>query len=82
MLGSTSYFFSDMVIIWERVEMCIKDGTILGASSTNNSNSSKGKKPYSGFFKKKEGDSINVSIEKGNTFVQLPYYPTPQGKRG
>ena len=40
MLGNTSDSFSDMVIIGERVEMCVKAGTIAGASGTNGNNGS------------------------------------------
>ena len=79
MLGSTSDSFSDMVIIGEQVKMCIKVGTITGASGTNgNNNSGGGKKAYSsGFVKKKEGEVRNASDDKGKTIVQVPYYQTP-----
>ena len=79
MLSSTSDSFSDMVIIGERVEMCIKVRTISGASGTNgNNNSGGGKKMYSsGFVKKKEGEVSNASDDKGKAIVQVPYYQTP-----
>ena len=79
MLSSTSDSFSDMVIIGERVEMCIKVGTITGASGTKgNNNSGGGKKPYSsGFVKKKEGEVSNASDDKGRAIVQVQYYQTP-----
>ena len=79
-LGSTSTSFSDMEIVGERVETCIKAGKIQSASSSSN-NSDNNKKPYSGFVKKKEGESSNVTVNKGKNPtcppVQLPYYPTP-----
>ena len=79
MLGSTFDSFLDMVIIGEWVEMCIKVGTTIGASDINgNNNSGSGKKLYfSGFFKKKEGEASNASIDKGEVVVQVPYYQTP-----
>ena len=79
MLSSTSDSFSDMVIIGEQVEMCVKVGTIPGASGTNgNNNSVGGKKPYSsGFVKKKEGEVSNTSDDKGKAIVQVMYYQTP-----
>ena len=78
MLGNASDSFSYMVIIGERVEICIKAETIAGAFGTGgNNNSGSGKKPYSsGFVKKKEGEVRNSSVDKGKVVVQIPYYQT------
>ena len=79
MLGATSDSFSYMVLIGERVEMCIKVGTITSRSGTSgNNNSISGKKLHSSsFVMKKEGEVSNASIDKGKVVVQVPYYQNP-----
>ncbi|XP_058757473.1 uncharacterized protein LOC131630741 [Vicia villosa] len=80
MVSNTSPSFSDVVIIGERVENCVKAGTIQGVTSPSISNGN-GKKPYSGFVKKKEGETSNASVDQGRTpvysAVPPPYYPMP-----
>ncbi|XP_058764547.1 uncharacterized protein LOC131638004 [Vicia villosa] len=55
-------------------------GTIQGVVGPNNSNGN-GKKPYSGFVKKKEGETSTASIDQGRapvySAVLPPYYPMP-----
>ena len=81
MISNTSSSFSDMVIIREHVETCIKAGTIPGASVTTNNNVGNEETPYYGFVKKNEGESRNVSDDKGkaSTYPQIHfhYYSTP-----
>lgn len=80
-ISSTSALFFDMVIIVERVKMCIKAGSVqvvpgngVGISNAGGS----GKKPYFGGAKKKEGDSSYVFAAKGKApVVQFPYHPNP-----
>src|SRR3954471_15203420 len=80
MVSNTSPSFSDVVIIGEQVENCVKAGTIQGAGGPINSNSN-GKKPYSGFGKKKEGETSTASIDQGRALIYLSVpplnYPMP-----
>src|SRR3954464_1036769 len=80
MVSNTSLSFSDVVIIGERVENCVKAGTIQGVTIFGNSNGN-GKKPYSGFVKKKEGETSTASVDQGRapvySAVPPPYYPMP-----
>ncbi|XP_058784259.1 uncharacterized protein LOC131659032 [Vicia villosa] len=80
MVSNTSPSFSDVVIIGERVENCVEAGTIQCVAGPNNSNGN-GKKPYSGFVKKKEGETSTASVDQGQAPVYSgfppPYYPMP-----
>ena len=86
MLSSTSTYFSDMVIIGEHVEMCIKAGTIQGVPNNVNNNAGISRKPFSGFVKKKEGETNAITINQGRAphflksdsliFLHLLLFPT------
>ena len=80
MLTITSTSFSDMVIIGEHVETCTKAGTIQGIPNNTNNNIGIGRKPFSGFIKKKEGETSVVTINQGKDLaypqVRFPYFPT------
>ena len=73
MLSSTSTSFSDMVIIGERVETCIKAGMIQGVPNNANNNAGVNRKPFSGFVKKKEGETSAITVNQGRapTFPQV-----------
>ena len=81
MLSSTSTSFSDMVIIGEHVETCIKAGTIQGIPNNTNNNTDIGRNLFSGFVKKKEGETSAITINQGRApafpQVRFPYFPTP-----
>ena len=80
MLSSTSTSFSDMVIIGEHVETCIKSGMIQGIPNNNNNNTGIGRKPFSSFVKKKEDETSDVTINQGKALaypqVRFPNFPT------
>ena len=69
MLNNTSSSFSDMIIIGERVETCIKVGTIQGIPNNTNKNIGIGRNPFSVFFKKKVGETSVVTINKVKAFA-------------
>lgn len=58
MIGSASYGFSDLDIVGERIENRLKIGKIQNDVGTSNGT----KKPYSGFSRKKEGETNVVSF--------------------
>lgn len=62
MVGSASFGFSDLVVVGERIENYLKNGKFQGVVVV----SDKEKKSYSEFTKKKEGETNDVEIAKGN----------------
>lgn len=71
MIRSTSASFSDLVVPGERIENDLKTGKIQGPTVASNGT----KKPYSGFSKKKEGETNAASTSKGKgKAYQTPYY--------
>ncbi|XP_058764021.1 uncharacterized protein LOC131637455 [Vicia villosa] len=75
MVSNTSPSFSDVVIIGERVENCVKAGTIQGVAGPSNSNGN-GKKLYSGFVKKKE--AYAAALPQPWVAPQQPFVPQQQ----
>ncbi|XP_050889426.1 uncharacterized protein LOC127094663 [Lathyrus oleraceus] len=71
LVGSTSAGFSDLVVVGERIEIGVKAGKILNPVNVANG----AKKPYSGFPKKKEGETNATSTCKGKgKAYRTPYY--------
>lgn len=64
MVGSTSTNFSELVMARERIEVGLKMGKIQLANA-GNSASGDGKKPFSGYHKKKKGESSVVYAQRG-----------------
>ncbi|XP_058775062.1 uncharacterized protein LOC131649314 [Vicia villosa] len=54
---SASSSFAELVMIGERIESGIKAGRIQNPSDASSSSGAGGKKPYSGFAKKREGET-------------------------
>lgn len=71
MVGSASSGFSDLVVVGKRIENCLKNGKLQGVvAATSNG----GKKPYTGFPKKKEGEVNAASTSKGKgKAYMVPY---------
>ncbi|XP_050896113.1 uncharacterized protein LOC127102826 [Lathyrus oleraceus] len=71
LVGSTSVGFSDLVVAGERIKSGVKVGKILSPANAANG----AKKPYSGFPKKKEGETnaASTSKGKGKTYQTLYY---------
>ncbi|CAK8541045.1 unnamed protein product [Lathyrus sativus] len=80
MIGSVSAGFSDLVIVDERIEEGMKSGKIPGGSN----NQANAKKPFNE-YKKKEGETNAISLQKGQASqqapapmpYQVPYYQYP-----
>ncbi|CAK8567693.1 unnamed protein product [Lathyrus sativus] len=80
LIGSVSAGFSDLVIVGERIEEGLKSGKIPGGSNSQ----ANAKKPFNG-YKKKEGETNSISLQKGQASqqapapmpYQVPYYQYP-----
>lgn len=59
MVGSSSSNFVDIIVIGERIEISFKSGKI---ASSNSNQQSTAMKPPSGYEKKKEGETNDVTI--------------------
>lgn len=70
MIGSTTSGFSDLVIAGEQIENNLKIDKIQDTTTV----ASGAKKSYSGFPKKKEGET-NAIAKGGDGGYQTPYYP-------
>lgn len=71
LIGSTSASFSDLVVAGEWIENGLKTGKIQGPTVASNGT----KKSYSGFPKKKEGETNAASTSKGKgKAYRAPYY--------
>ncbi|XP_050916175.1 uncharacterized protein LOC127131290 [Lathyrus oleraceus] len=71
MIGSAFASFSDLVAAGEWIENSLKTGKIQGFAVAYNGT----KKPYSGFPKKKEGETNATSTSKGKgKAYRTPYY--------
>ncbi|XP_050919408.1 uncharacterized protein LOC127136941 [Lathyrus oleraceus] len=71
LVGSTSAGFSDLVVAGKRIESGVKAGKIPNPANAANG----AKKPYSGFPKKKEGETNAASTSKGKgKAYRTPYY--------
>lgn len=72
MVGSASSGFSDLAVVGERIENCLKSGKIQGVAATT---SNGGKKPYADFPKKTRGEANVASTFKGKgKAYRVPYY--------
>lgn len=64
MVSSTSTGFYELVMAGERIEVGLKKGKIQ-SDNTGNSASGVSKKPFSGYPKKKEGESSTAYTQRG-----------------
>ncbi|CAK8562863.1 unnamed protein product [Lathyrus sativus] len=67
LIGSVSAGFSDLVIVGERIEEGLKSGKIPGGSNSQAS----AKRPFNG-YKKKEGETNAIFVQKGQASQQAP----------
>lgn len=71
LVGSTSIEFSDLVIVGERIENSLKSGKIPSTVGPSNG----AKKPYVGFYRKKEGETNNMLVAIGRGRVhRAPFH--------
>lgn len=69
MVGSTFVGFSKLVMAGERIEVVLKMGKIQSAN-VGSSAAGSGKKPFSGYPKKKKGDSSAMHSHRGRGITQ------------
>ncbi|CAI8618914.1 unnamed protein product [Vicia faba] len=75
MIGSVSSRFTDLLTIGHRLEEGIKIGNVSKSASESSNGANKS---FRNFQKKKEGEIIDVSNERGGPHCRPQYYDQPQ----